>query len=317
MGSGSFSADAYAAASTFRSASGIADFAYSASTRRRERSEWKAEPTLSPLNVTRESRDSEEHPQSTPIVVLFDDTGSMGHVPMILQKKLPDLFGLLLRKGYVTDPQILMGAVGDADYDQVPLQVGQFESDNKIDDQLRLLFLEGGGGDGRESYELSAYFVANHTVTDAWEKRGKKGYFFIIGDDKNKPVLQGKHIARVLGDSVQADVEIADIYRDVQERWETFYIAVKPAYGAEDHWRKLLGQHVLKLEDPAAVCELIATTIGLYEDAISLDEGLADLTEIGSSAVGEVGRALATVGAGKSSGSVATLPPDLAGADDI
>ena len=34
-------------------------------------------------------------------------TGSMGGVPRKLQTKLPELFGLLLRKDYCTDPQLL------------------------------------------------------------------------------------------------------------------------------------------------------------------------------------------------------------------
>ena len=70
----------------------------------------------------------------------------------------------------------MFGGIGDAQSDRVPLQVGQFESDNRMDDQLRTIFLEGnGGGQKSESYELATYFIARHTVTDAWEKRGRKG----------------------------------------------------------------------------------------------------------------------------------------------
>ncbi len=58
-------------------------------------------PTLNPYGVgVRESRDSTEHPASLAIAVLFDATGSMGAVPRKLQAKLPQLLGLLLRKGY-------------------------------------------------------------------------------------------------------------------------------------------------------------------------------------------------------------------------
>ena len=99
--------------------------------------------------------------------MLFDVTGSMRKVPRVLQTKLPQLLGLLQRQGYASDPQIMFGAIGDATCDRVPLQVGQFESDNRMDDDLGRIVLEGGGGGQMtESYELAMYFMARHTATD-------------------------------------------------------------------------------------------------------------------------------------------------------
>lgn len=281
------------------------DFAYDSRLRSRPRSEWRADPTLDPKGVLfRESRDSEEHPNSVPIAVLFDVTGSMGEVPQIMQRQLSKLHGLIERKRYVEDPQILFGAIGDADTDYVPLQVGQFESDNRMDEQLRTIFLEGnGGGQKSESYELAAYFMALHTATDAWEKRRRKGYLFIVGDEMNKPRLKGAHIRTIIGDNVHEDLDVASIYRELQQRWEVFFILPKKTSYFDDpqvngHWRSILGERLLKLEDPAAVCDLIGVTIGLLEEAIDLDEGLEDLKEIGSTSGHAVGRALASVGHG-------------------
>ncbi len=105
-------------------------------------------------------------------------------VPRTLQTKLPQLLGLLLRHGYVQDPQILFGAIGDATCDRAPLQIGQFESDNRMDDDLGRMLLEGGGGGQKmESYELALYFMARHTQHRLLQKRGKRGYLFIIGDE--------------------------------------------------------------------------------------------------------------------------------------
>lgn len=113
MGSGIWSTDVYSAAASYRAAKGSSAFAYSDSGAR------SAHPDLDPHEVTlRESRDSAEHPNSLAVAVLFDVTGSMGGVPRTLQTKLPDLLGLLLRKGYATDPQILFGAIGDATCDR-------------------------------------------------------------------------------------------------------------------------------------------------------------------------------------------------------
>src|SRR4051794_9862928 len=119
MGSGRWSTDVYTAAADYRAASGASAFDYSdrvtASAPRRD---WQAHPSLDPAALkggkVRESRDCDEHPTSLAISVIFDVTGSMRSVPRILQTKLPALFGLLLRKGYVEHPQILFGAVGDA-----------------------------------------------------------------------------------------------------------------------------------------------------------------------------------------------------------
>lgn len=335
MGAGAWNDSTYRAGAASRRSAGVDDFGYTSTLRRRPASDWKADPALDPKGVgLREARDSAEHPTSTPIIVLFDVTGSMGQVPRIVQQKMSGLLGLLERQGYVSDPQIMFGAIGDADSDRVPLQVGQFESDNRMDEQLRTIFLEGnGGGQKSESYELAAYFVARHTATDHWDKRGRKGYLFVIGDELNKRRLEARHVRRVIGDVLEADVAVEEIWAEVQQRWETFYVLPRQTSYFDDpevneHWRALLGERLLKLEDPAAVAELIATTIGLLEDSIDLDEGLANLSDIGSDGGAAVGRALAVVGAGvgaaararggrRGATAVGLLPPGLDVPDDL
>src|SRR5919202_6169799 len=148
MGSGLWSASVYDAAAAHRAATGAPAFAYfSHVARTRPRSAWTVHPRLDPKGVAlRESRDSAEHPTSRAVTVLFDVTGSMHTIPRRLQQKLPELLGLLLRKGYLEHPQILFGAIGDATCDRVPLQLGQFESDNRMDEDLGRILLEGGGG---------------------------------------------------------------------------------------------------------------------------------------------------------------------------
>ncbi|MDI5974590.1 hypothetical protein [Amycolatopsis magusensis] len=321
MGYGHWDDNAYAAAKTFRAAKGEDDFGYTANLRAKPASKWKVAAALNPRNATRECRDSADHGDSTPIAVLFDVTGSMRRVPRIMQGKLGKLHGLLKRKGYLADPQVLFGAIGDADSDRVPLQVGQFESDNRMDEQLRTIFLEGGGGGQKsESYELAAYFMARHVVTDAWRKRGRKGYLFIIGDELNKPALQAKHVRRVIGDDVHQDIDPASVYRELARKWHVFYVLPNQSSYFRDpeigeHWSGLLGQNFLKLEDPGAVCELIAATIGLEEQVVDVDQALADLADIGSAAEGAaVGKALARLGTRPA---VTSAVPDAGGPDDV
>lgn len=324
MGGGTWSADTYTATNTMRAKTGTSSFAYSDTmTAKMPLSSWKANEILDPKNVDfRESRDNDEHPTTLAIAVLFDVTGSMRMVPRQMQTKLNELFGLLLRKGYVEHPHILMGAIGDATCDKVPLQVGQFESDNRIDANLEAILLEGGGGgQTTESYELAMYFMSRHTVTDCFEKRGHRGYCFIIGDEQCYPSVKAREVEKVIGDGLQEDIPTKAIVAELQEKYDVYLIrpgeaSYRPGDSSGDRiiesWRELLGQNVIDLPDPNAVCETIALTIGLAEGAIEdLDEGLDHLKEVGSTVGEAVGRALATVGSGKGIVATGDVPSDL------
>jgi hypothetical protein len=313
MGNGTWDPRTYAATTGAHIAAGTT---FGWSTRMRTatpRRDWRAHEALDPRRVAgprsalagqpvRESRDSLEHPTSVPIAVLFDDTGSMGQIPVVLQTKLAELFGLLLRKGYVSDPQILIGAYGDAECDAVPLQVSQFESDNRIDEALDDLLLEGGGGgNGGESAALAWYYLAHHTATDAWDRRGRKGYAFTVGDEVPLDVTADQ-VRACIGTDAEGVLTPAQIAAAASERWHLFHLVIANATAAGQQsvrvYTELLGEHAVVLEDPAAVCETIALLVGLHEGAIDLEEGLSDLRDLGtdSGAVHAVGRALATVG---------------------
>lgn len=288
MGSSSWSTDAYMEAARVRKAAGKSDFAHSDAARSTGR--WEVHPTLDPKGVKfRESRDSEAHPRSNAISVLFDETGSMGGIPRIFQQKLGELMHILLIKGYIQDPQILFGAFGDATCDRVPLQIGQFESGVEMDENLRNIVLEGnGGGQDHESYELALYFLARHTSIDCWEKRGRKGYAFLIGDEMAYPFVNKQQVEKYIGDGVQENIALLQIIADVQRRYHFFFIFPRNAsHGHDEHiqnfWRDLLGQNVIFLDDEDAVSETIALTIGLTEDAINLAEGEKDLSDAGAS----------------------------------
>jgi len=314
MGSGRWSTNVYDAAARFRAATGASAFAYS------DGGATRVHPALDPNGVTaRESRDSAEHPDSVAIAVLFDVTGSMREVPRTLQGKLPQLLGLLLRKGYVGHPQVMFGAIGDATCDRAPLQVGQFESDNRMDEDLSRILLEGGGGGQKtESYELAMYFMARHIAADCYEKRGKRGYLFLIGDEMAYPRVKATEARAVIGDGLQADLPLTALMAEVTRRWDTYYILPAGASYVGDtevlgFWRSLLGQNVIELADLDAVCETIALTVGLGEDAIDLAEGVGDLGDVGSAAGPAVSRALAQIGTGHTRLELAATPDDLAG----
>lgn len=251
---------------------------------------WKAgEKSPFAGEIVRESRDSEEHKESVSIAVIFDTTGSMRHVPRTFIQKLPNLMGLLIKKNYIENPQILFGAIGDANYDRVPLQIGQFESGNEMDEALSLIVLEGGGGTGphrKESYELAMYYLAEHAKMDCLEKRNKKGYCFFIGDELPYNPVEAKKIYDLIGDKIESDIPTEKILEKLQDKFEVFWIT--PA--GTLHWNRkeiiepikdMFGQNYIRLENPADVCEVIATTIAISEGH-KIEKVMGDLRSIGS-----------------------------------
>lgn len=307
MGGGSWTTEVYREHEDLRARTGRSTFDHSDRMKRAPIRERKAHPTLEPLGVrVRESRDSVEHPESLAIAVHFDVTGSMSTLPEIFQKKLEELNGLLQRKGYVKHPQIMFGAIGDAvrGQDLVPLQIGQFESDNRMDDNLGNIYLEGSGGPGwTESYELAMYFMARHTDIDCWNLRRHKGYLFMIGDEMSYDEVKKEEVRRVIGDVLQENIPTPRIVSELRDRFEIYFILPMGAnHGGSTeilgYWRRLLGQNVLELEDPEAVCETIALQIGINEGITDLEEGEEHLREFGSSrsTILAVRRALASSG---------------------
>jgi hypothetical protein len=275
MGGSSYSDDLYKAREADRVTRGVPTFAHTAAVRSGAVAAT-AHSNLDPKGVVRESRDSDAHPDSVAIGIVFDVTGSMHGIPVQLQKKLPDLMGLLLRQGYIKDPQICFAAVGDFYSDKAPLQVGQFESGVEMDDDLTKILLEGGGGGSfEESYELALYFFGKKTSIDCLEKRGKKGYLFLVGDEKPYPVVKRDELLAVLGETAQEDLPIERVVEMAREKYEVFFIIpTGSSHGGRkgdlkrlhEVWGALLGeQRVIDLDDPDKVCEVIGHTIGLME----------------------------------------------------
>ena len=95
----------------------------------KQNSKRMAHESMMPNGIAfREARDSEAHPNSIPIILGLDVTGSMGHIPHELIKEgLPKLMGGIIQGG-IPDPALLFLGIGDHECDRFPLQVGQFES---------------------------------------------------------------------------------------------------------------------------------------------------------------------------------------------
>ena len=71
---------------------------------------------MDPSKVSvREARDSVANPNSTPIIIALDVTGSMGIIPEYMIKEgLGTLVEEIIKRKPVSDPQIMFMGVGDA-----------------------------------------------------------------------------------------------------------------------------------------------------------------------------------------------------------
>lgn len=209
------------------------------------------DPLMNPKGVAyREARDSEEHPESFPIIIALDETGSMGHIPeLIIKKILPDIMESIMNAG-VKDPQVMFMGIGDCCFrEEAPLQVGQFESSDELMEKwLTKVYLEHcGGGNGTESYPLAWYFASRHIVTDAWDKRQQKGVLITIGDESCQRVLLKEQLDKYIGDYPEADVPASELLERVREKWNVFHIHCNGASyrASETNWEKLLGSNLV------------------------------------------------------------------------
>jgi hypothetical protein len=282
MGSGRWSAATFSERGAAKAEAGKDTFDYSE--RAKATGQLRPHQTLDPRGMgIRESRDSVEHPNSNAIIIGLDVTGSMGRVVRGIHADLPRLHELILGHNYVSDPQIMFAAVGDANSDAVPLQVGQFESDNRMDENLENMILEGGGGPGKtESYELMLYIAARHTATDCWQKRRRKGYLFIIGDEMAYPAVKGEVVKRTLGYDAQ-DLPLDALIEEARQRYHIYFVIPGGASHGDDSdvlrfWNRHLGaQSIIHLQSPADTSESIGLTIGITERGMNINDVTAEL----------------------------------------
>jgi hypothetical protein len=231
-----------------------------------QNSKRKAHEAMNPNGITyREARDSAVHPNSVPIILGLDVTGSMGHIPHELIKEgLPKLMGGIIQGG-VPDPALLFLGIGDHECDGYPLQVGQFESgDEELDMWLTRTYIEGGGGgNGGESYLLAWYFAAFHTRTDAFEKRNQKGILFTVGDEPGLKTLPGSAIKEIMGAGQQTYSHL-ELLAEVQKRYEVYHINVlhsNQAHEANKEWKELLGANCIAIAEHTEIPNVIKNII--------------------------------------------------------
>jgi hypothetical protein len=225
---------------------------------------------MNPHGVSiRESRDSNEHPNSLAVVLALDVTGSMGSVPHHLVKEgLPNIMDGIIKNG-IKDPQLLFLAVGDHECDSFPFQVGQFESsDELLDKWLTDTYLEGGGGgNAGESYLLAWYFAGHKTSIDCFEKRKQKGYLFTIGDEPTLKQVPKKSMSGIFGDGQYDNFTADELLEKARETYNVYHLHVKQTNAGGrietmNGWKQLMGDGLIivdRREDIPSIITKIVT----------------------------------------------------------
>lgn len=234
-------------------------------------------PEYHPKNIkVRESRHSVANPNSTPVIIAMDCTGSMQDLAVSMLKNVGTMMKEIYERLPITDPHIMamffddvITTGGDA------LQATQFESDMIIIDQLQDLKFQGqGGGNSSESSGLPLHFAINKCECDAFAD-GRKGFLFIIGDDGVPPALTVAQLKAVYGGDfeVNEDVSFETLLEQAEENWHVFSII--PTRGSArwetSHvgttWKKVLGERAIFLADIEKLAEVLVATMQVIAGA--------------------------------------------------
>lgn len=279
MGGGAWSSVAYhdkISTMGFKSTNAIADGNINQSF-----SATKLNPLLNPYGVIRECLDTEEHPETIPVMLCMDCTGSMGQSLKNCFAQLDTTINQLLKK--FKDIEICIAGIGDFAYDEAPFQLSQYESDNRILDHLLAIWQERGGGANKwESYSAAWYAGLYHTKLDCW-KRDKKGIIITLGDEAMNPYLPKTAINRVFGDKLTQDVDTEKLFVSACEKFDIYHIAITDDECSYDYhkdmieetWSPLLGQRLLKgnSNDLPNLIEQIITDSCMYNTTIVNSNG--------------------------------------------
>lgn len=203
---------------------------------------------------------------TAPLVIVVDETGSMGDWPATIFSKLPYLENE--GKEYLGDDfEICFMAIGDAyEAEQYPLQVRPFAKGLELKDRLKELVIEGGGGgQTTETYELAALFAAEKVEIP----KAIKPIMIFIGDEQCYDTINPDHAEKLLGIKLQKTLTTDAVFQKLREKFAVYLIR-KPYHRSSSnelsetdrhitaHWESLLGEgHISNLPEAGRVVDVI------------------------------------------------------------
>ena len=224
-----------------------------------------------------------ESNSKSPIIVVLDVTGSNIDFARVVYDKLPMFYGQIEQKGYLKDFDIAFCAVGDAYTDDYPLQIGEFAKGIELDSWLEKVVLEsGGGGQGKESYELAAYYLFKNAKFAA----GSEPIIFFIGDEKPYATVNKSQAEQFDIECEENGIEPFKLLRK-KVNDNIFMLLNKYASRYFDDettscWEKLLApEHVVKIGEEKAIVDLMLGIISMVSSARSLETYKIDMLDRG------------------------------------
>lgn len=221
----------------------------------------------------RESIISELNPDPTPIILGLDVTGSMRDVVhQIATVELPKMMTEIHSQHVVSDPHVMFMAIDDVHAQgHGALQVSYFEPDLKIVEQLRKMWLVGnGGGNQSESYDLAWYFAGRYTYLENFEKTGKRGFLFTIGDEPF-PVdtNSASQLRTIFGPGEYENTTPLNCLKAARQKFQVFHISVEKGGYNLSGWDKNLGNNHLRVpaRDIAYLTDVVLATMKVANGA--------------------------------------------------
>ncbi|MEI6378733.1 MAG: hypothetical protein WCO55_03670 [Candidatus Falkowbacteria bacterium] len=224
----------------------------------------------------------------------LDTTGSMGNNVSVAMKALPKTYDLLASGPKAVlgryDTQMITSIFGDA-MDEYILDRSQAEMDEKIAEQMTMMYPEGGGyGNGGEDPQYGLFGAAYLTNAEI-NKYGLKYYDFTITDEPCREFVTLANLKRVFGDNVMDKVkenghEMSEVFlpstkkiiQDLQKNAHAFLLGVGLEGYTKDQWEELYGaEYVINIPMENSrtakmhlLPELKAAIIGLTEGVLTL-----------------------------------------------
>ena len=276
MGSGVWTASAYKDYATKRGMSISADGTLNIDSNQSHFTNRSLSEDLNPRNIIRECCNTEEHPNTLPVILALDVTGSIGDAAVEIAKKLNLIMTDLLSK--YRDVEFCVMGIGDLECDSAPIQMSQFESDVRIAEALDKIYMEhGGGGNRYESYTAAWYVGLKKTKLDCFDKQGRKGIIITMGDEPLNPVLRKSELNEFANVHEQDDVNTEKLYAEACEKFDIFHIAVDDHDDMYRHYKKEIensfGQLLGNRYKVSTINQLAPTIESCISDSIQGNQG--------------------------------------------